>query len=120
MGEYANERVNNFISGRWGMPVRPTQVFDAVRRDEIAHLRFKIVEVIGGNTNRIPGTKLIVCEKNDKSYHVWARKEVTGIAQSVCKTLHEDLDLNQALSMLGRKPYQASPRNPHSDTEAMA
>lgn len=105
MGEFANEHVNNFLSGRWGIPLPTPRVYPTTTRGAIAGNRFSVVEVAGGNTNRIPGTKLVVCARDEKFYWVWASQKVTGIAKDVCKVLHDDLALNDALAKLGRKPY---------------
>jgi hypothetical protein len=37
---------------------------------------------MGKQTNRLPGTKLVVCDKDDVGYWVWTRKGVSGIAKS--------------------------------------
>ncbi|CAB5514592.1 hypothetical protein ACOTHJ_12890 [Achromobacter xylosoxidans] len=105
MGEYADWSIQGFMSGRRGMPMPKQREYPKVARADIAHKRFKLVTVVGGRTNRTPGMKLIVTEQDETTYHVWASKGVTGIAQAVCKTLHEDLSLSDALRMLGRKPY---------------
>lgn len=105
MGEFADLHIEQFINRRWGMPIPPAQAYASVSRADIAERQFKIVEVVGGRTNRLPGTKLVVTDKDDSNYHVWARKQVTGIAKSVCKTLGDDMALNEALKSLGRRPY---------------
>lgn len=108
MGEYANERINNYLSGRWGTPL-PQRTYATTTRSAIAGNRFSIVEVKFGKTNRLPGTKLIVCDQNEEFYWVWAAKKVTGIAKNVCTVLQSDLSLNQALAAMGRKPYGPPP-----------
>lgn len=109
MGEYANQHVSNFTSGRWGMPLPKQREYPKTTRAAIAGARFKVVEVVGGATNRMPGTKLVVTENGETSYWVWASSGVTGISQAVCKTIEADLSLDQALAKLGRKPYQPKP-----------
>lgn len=105
MGDIANHHVNMLTSGRWGIPQPSRREFPKTTKAAIAGQRFSVVEVTGGRTNRIPGTKLVVCDQDDTTYWVWASKDVTGIAKDVCKVLHADLALNEALSKMGRKVY---------------
>lgn len=108
MGDIANDHVNNFLSGRWGTPIPKHPELPTISRSAIAHMRFKIVEVVGGKTNRFPGTKLVVCEQNAAAYWVWASSKVTGIAKAVCRDVTEEMSLNEALRALGRRPYAVS------------
>ncbi|MCZ8255170.1 MAG: hypothetical protein O9327_05860 [Polaromonas sp.] len=110
MGEISDEHVNNFASGRWGIPLPKVREYPTTTRAAIAGQRFSIVEVIGGKTNRVPGMRLVVCEHDEANYWVWASSGVTGIAKVVCKVLESDLPLNAALAKTGRKSYGASPR----------
>ena len=112
MGDIADSHVNNFLSGRWGIPIKDKTIHPTTTKAAIADNRFKIVLVLGGvhgpcsvPTNRIPGTKLIVCDKDEKTYWVWASNKVTGIAKGSCKILDEDMSINEALAKLGRKLY---------------
>lgn len=105
MGEYADQMIAGYLSGRRGIPIGKGREYEKVSRSAIAHQRFKVVTVIGGRTNRMPGTKLVVTEKDETTYHVWASNAVTGIAKAVCQTLKEDMSLNEALGYLGRKLY---------------
>lgn len=112
MGEIADSHVNNYLSGRWGIPIKEKNSHPTTTKASIADRRFKIVLVLGGvygpcpvNTNRIPGTKLIVCDNTESDYWVWASQKVTGIAKGACKILEEDLSINEALSKLERKTY---------------
>ncbi|WP_144267140.1 hypothetical protein [Comamonas thiooxydans] len=108
MGEIADHHVNNFSSGRWGMPAAPRKKieFNNPSKDEISRKNFHIVEVIGGNTNRPLKQKLIVCDKDDVFYHVWKTDGVSGIYKSCCKVLEANLCLSVALARLNRKPYK--------------
>lgn len=106
MGEYADYEVQRFLSGRRGMPVGRSPEFPTTSRSEIAGNLFHIVEVKGGNTNRTPGMKLIVCDNTETSYWVWASNKVTGISKDVCKVLEANLSLSVALARLKRKPYK--------------
>lgn len=105
MGEYADYEVQRYLSGNRGMPVGRQREFPTTTRSAIAGNLFHIVEVKGGNTNRIPGTKLIVCDNTETTYWVWASNKVTGIAKDVCKVLEANLPLSVALARLKRKPY---------------
>lgn len=115
MGDIADRHVENFASGRWGMPLPKERTYPTTTRAAIADQRFSIVEVVGGRTNRIPGTRLIVCDHDEANYWVWASKGVTGIAKAVCKVLEFDLPLNAALAKAGRKAY-----GPADEGEAVA
>ncbi|MFM0140643.1 hypothetical protein [Caballeronia grimmiae] len=37
---------------------------------------------MGKQANRLPGTKLVVCDKDDVGYRGWTTKGVSGIAKS--------------------------------------
>jgi hypothetical protein len=106
MGSIAEAHVANFLSGRWGLPM-DTRQFPKTSRASIADNRFLIVEVVGVKTNRTLGTRLVVCEQNETTYWVWASAKVTGIAKAVCKPVSNEMTLNEALNVLGRKPYAA-------------
>lgn len=123
MGYEADRMIGNFISGRWGIPLgkRSTKVHARTTRSAIAHQLFSIVEVTGLATNRIQGTKLIVCDQDEQTYWVWASSGVTGIRKSVCTVLHADLPLADALQRLKRKPYRAGlPAAPAAKGDAPA
>ena len=107
MGDIANDHVNNFLSGRWGIPLPKPREYPRTTKAAIAGRRFSIVEVVGGKTNRVPGTRLVVCDNDETSYWVWASRDVSGIAKDVCKVLHADLALADALARTGRKAYVA-------------
>lgn len=112
MGYHADRHVENYASGRWGMPCPGTSFAPiSIKKPDIAGERFKIVEVVGSpttSTNRTLGSKLIVCDCSEKPdrYLIWASKSVTAISKEVCRTLKEDLSINEALTELGRKPYK--------------
>ena len=106
MGEYADLQIEAFFAGRMGSHIPKPREFPQTSRHAIANERFKIVEVTNtAQTNRLRGTKLIVCDQDDTYYWVWASQKVTGIAKAACSTLKDDLTLNDALAALGRKPY---------------
>jgi len=105
MGEYADLHIEQFIRGRFGIPMPKQREYPKTTKAEIADRLFHIVEVTGGNTNRFPGTKLVVCDNTDELYWVWASKAVTGINKAVCKVLEANLRLAEALARTGRKPY---------------
>lgn len=117
MGEISDEHVNNFASGRWGIPLPKVREYPTTTRAAIAGERFSIVEVIGGKTNRLPGMRLVVCEHNEANYWVWASSGVTGIAKAVCKVLESDLPLNAALAKMGRKAYGQPPIDGQADSK---
>lgn len=127
MGDIADRHVDNFASGRWGVPMRSGPAHPTISRAEIAEREFKIVLVLGDRwgtpevpTNRIPGTKLVVCNKDENSYWVWARERVTGIHKKSCKVLSEGHTLNQALALLGRKLYGNERKSTMSAASGMA
>lgn len=108
MGEYAEQHIEGYIQGRFGIPCPKARVYEQISKAEIAHLPFSIVEVnedAGHKTNREPGSKLVVCDKDDSTYWVWASKKVTGIAKGVCTVLEANLPLADALARTGRKSY---------------
>lgn len=105
MGEYADYAIQGYLSGRRGMPIPRQREYPTTTRSAIAGNLFHIVEVKGCNTNRVPGTKLIVCDSSETAYWVWASGKVTGIAKDVCTVLEANLSLSVALARLKRKPY---------------
>lgn len=105
MGELAAQQVSNFTAGRWGISMPVSREYPKTTQAAIAGQRFSLVEVVGGNTNRLPGTRLVVCEQNELFYWVWTSRKVTGIAKNVCRVLEADMALNTALEKLGRKSY---------------
>jgi len=106
MGEYAEQHIENYINGRWGMSMPKQHEYPKTTKAAIADRVFHIVEVmVSSKTNRLPGTKLVVCDNTDELYWVWASKEVTGIRKDVCKVLEANLPLADALARTGRKPY---------------
>lgn len=116
MGDLANEHINNFASGTWGTRIPDAKVYPKTTKAAIAHQSFKIVVTLDGRqgqqavqTNRIPGTRLIVCDNNENedSYWVWASQGVTGINKHCCQTIKEGLSIHEALAALGRKPWSA-------------
>ncbi|MEX3984097.1 hypothetical protein AB4Y45_34655 [Paraburkholderia sp. EG287A] len=109
MGEYADLHIEQYISGRFGMRMPKQREYPKTTKAEIAGRLFHIVEVVGGNTNRFPGTKLVVCDNTPELYWVWASKDVTGISKAVCKVLEANLPLADALARTGRKPYGPRP-----------
>ena len=96
MGEIADHRVSMYCSGAWGMPVGRELNFPRTTKEEIKDSIFFIVEVVGFNTNRVRGTKLIVCEQNEDTYWVWTSKGVTGIRKEVCRVISEGMSIEQA------------------------
>lgn len=100
MGEIADYHVNMYSSGKWGVPLNKKKSYQTITKNEIKDREFYVVEVIGGNTNRVMGTKLIVCENTETSWWVYASSGVTGISKSVCKTLTE------GMSLLAAKEYR--------------
>jgi hypothetical protein len=114
MGDEADRMVDNFTSGRWGtrMSTRSSTAHPRTTRRAIADKVFAVVEVTGFATNRIQGTKLIVCDNDEQNYWVWASSGVTGIRKAVCTVLQADLPLAEALRILKRKPYVATSEPP--------
>lgn len=110
MGEISDLHIRNFEDGRWAADRVQTaqRTYPTARREDIAGNRFAVVRVVGGRTNRMPGTLLIVCDQNDEHYWVWTSKGVTGIAKAVCQVICNDLSLQEALTRLNRKPWAAS------------
>lgn len=96
MGEIANYNVEMYTSGKWGMPIHEGKVYDKTSKEEIKDKTFFVVEVTGFKTNRIRGTKLIVCEQNDNFYWVWTSKGVTGIGKDQCKVISEGMSISEA------------------------
>jgi len=105
MGDYADQRIEQYISGRRGMPLPKQYEHAKTTKAAIADKLFHIVEVKVGRTNRLPGTKLVVCDNTEDTYWVWASSEVTGIRKDVCTVLEANLNLADALARTGRKPY---------------
>lgn len=97
MGEIADDHVRNFTSGRWGASLPRQRDYPRTTKAAIRDRRFSVVEVVGGRTNRLPGTKLVVCDNDEVSYWVWASTKVTGIAKEVCKVLEVGLEIERAL-----------------------
>jgi hypothetical protein len=106
MGEYADLHIEQYTSGRFGSPMPKQREYPKTTKAAIAGNRFHIVEVVHGNTSRLPGQKLVVCDNTEKGYWVWASSGVSGIAKDVCKVLEADLSLADALARTGRKPYK--------------
>lgn len=96
MGEIANYYVSMYSSGAWGVPIGKKREFPTTTKQAIKDNVFYVVEVIGGNTNRVVGTKLIVCDNTEESYWVYASNGVTGIQKNVCKVLSPLLTLLEA------------------------
>ena len=116
MGDIADEHISRFASGAWGTRIHEPKVYPKTTKAAIAHQLFKIVMTLDGQqghpavqTNRIPGTRLIVCDnsENEEAYWVWASQGVTGIHKGCCKALREGLTIHEALAALGRKPWAA-------------
>lgn len=106
MGEYANYAIKGMLSGRHPVgPAVSSRVYPTTKKAEIAHKLFHVVEVIGGNTNRMRGTMLIVCDQDESSYWVWTSSGVSGIAKDVCRVVQANMALSVALASRGRKPY---------------
>ncbi|RQR65379.1 hypothetical protein DIE18_02540 [Burkholderia sp. Bp9125] len=120
MGEYAELYMEQYISGRFGMPVQKQREFPKISKAEIADRPFYIVEVTGGNTTRLPGQKLVVCDNTEEGYWVWTAKGVSGISKTVCKVLEANLPLAQALARTGRKPYGGAPQGQNHSQEKTA
>jgi hypothetical protein len=113
MGEYAEQYMEQYISGRFGVRVPQQREYPKMSKAAIADRLFHIVEVMPGmgmKTNRTPGMKLVVCDNTDELYWVWASSEVSGIRKDVCKVLEADLPLAEALARTGRKPYGPKPQ----------
>jgi hypothetical protein len=113
MGEYAEMHIEQYISGRFGIPMpKKTPVYPKTTKAAIAGQLFHIVEVkagMGMKTNRTPGMKLVVCDNTEDLYWVWASNEVNGIRKDVCTVLEANLPLSEALARAGRKPYGPKP-----------
>ncbi|KVP96631.1 hypothetical protein WJ96_05245 [Burkholderia ubonensis] len=108
MGEYAEQHIEQYISGRFGIPMPKQREYPKTTKAAIAGQLFHIVEVMPGTgmkTNRTAGMKLVVCDRDETSYWVWASQQVSGIAKDVCKVLEANLKLADALARTGRKPY---------------
>lgn len=122
---YLSERACNPLRDR---PLRNRSFQDrpthpTTTRAAIADKEFKIAVVLGGKegpalmrTNRLPGTKLIVCDNTEDTFWVWASSGITGIHKGSVKVVENGLSINEALSALGRKPYtQERDPGPHPD-----
>lgn len=96
MGDIADYHVSMYSGGVWGVPVAKKRVFPSTTKDAIKDSIFYVVEVIGGNTNRVLGTKLVVCDNTEESYWVYTSSGVTGIQKNVCKVLSKPLTLSEA------------------------
>lgn len=96
MGDVSDYHVERYSSSAWGIPVGKSRKFPTTTKQAIKDLMFMVVEVVGGNTNRIVGTKLVVCENTEDNYWVWANSGVTGIAKSVCKVLSPPMSVTDA------------------------
>lgn len=96
MGEIADRHVDMYSSGVWGIPIGRKLNFPRTSKEEIKNSIFFIAEVVGFNTNRVRGTKLIVCEQNEDTYWVWTSKGVTGIRKEVCRVISEGMSIEQA------------------------
>lgn len=96
MGEIADYHVNMYSSGKWGVPLDKKKSYQTITKNEIKDREFYVVEVVGGNTNRVRGSKLIVCENTEGSWWIYASNGVTGISKSVCKILSEGMSLSDA------------------------
>jgi hypothetical protein len=105
MGEYAEQYLDRYLSGRFGIRVAKPREYPKTTKAAIAGNKFHIVEVTSFNTNRSRGSKLVVCDNDEKSYWVWASNSVTGIQKDACTVLEADLTLADALARTGRKPY---------------
>ncbi|WP_157639880.1 hypothetical protein [Burkholderia ubonensis] len=112
MGEYAEQHIENYIRGRFGIPMPKQREYPKTSKAAIAGQLFHIVEVkpgMGMRTNRTAGMKLVVCDRDETSYWVWASQQVSGIAKDVCTVLEANLPLSEALAKSGRKPYGPKP-----------
>lgn len=122
MGEIADLHVRNFTAGRWGQSLPVQREHPRTTKAAIRDKSFSVVEVIGGRTNRIVGTKLVVCDNDDANFWVWASNKVTGIAKDVCKVLEAGLTVEEALqrrTALSRRPRkQRAPSCSTSETLA--
>lgn len=96
MGEMADYNVGMFTSGKWGSFIGSGKTYDKTTKEAIKDSVFFVVEVIGFKTNRVRGTKLIVCEQNECFYWVWTSKGVTGIGKDQCKILSEGMSVRKA------------------------
>ena len=96
MGDISDYHVHMLSAGKLGIPIYKKRNFPTTTKEAIKDCTFYVVEVIHGNTNRIPGTKLIVCENKEDSYWVYTSKKVTGISKDVCKILSPPLSLDLA------------------------
>lgn len=106
MGEYAEQYLERYLSGRFGIPAGKPREYPKTTKAAIAGNKFHIVEVTSFNTNRSRGMKLVVCDNDATTYWVWASSSVTGIRKEDCKVLEADLTLDDALARTGRKPYK--------------
>ncbi|KWA84104.1 hypothetical protein WL29_22325 [Burkholderia ubonensis] len=117
MGDYADQSIEQYISGRRGMPIPKQREYPKTTKAAIADRLFHIVEVLPGmgmKTNRTAGMKLVVCDRDEASYWVWASQQVSGIAKDVCAVLETNLTLADALARTGRKAY--GPKQSHDET----
>ena len=117
MGDYADQRIEQYISGRRGMPLPKQREYPKTTKAAIAGQLFHVVEVkpgMGMKTNRTAGMKLVVCDRDESSYWVWASQQVSGIAKDVCAVLEANLTLADALARTGRKAY--GPKLPHNES----
>lgn len=107
MGDIAAQHVNNYLSGRWGVPLPKQREYPKTTKQAIAQKPFHIVKVTGHKTNRLPDSVLVVCDNTEDSFWVWASGGVTGIQKSECTVLEANLPLAEALLKTGRKAYGA-------------
>lgn len=76
-----------------------SQVYPRTSKDDIAHLSFKVVEVIGDRSSFRLGSHLVVCYRSSTSYWVWANAGVTGIEKEQCRDLSGTMPLREALAV---------------------
>lgn len=73
--------------------------FARISKHEIAHLSFKVVEVISGKSRHRIGSRLVACHRDETSYWIWANSDVTGIEKAMCCDLSTTMPLKEALAV---------------------
>lgn len=95
--------------GRLAPAAHPLPRMASTTKSDLANRRFSVVEVVGGRTNRMRGTRLVVCENTETTYWVWAARGVTTILKEACRQVEANLSLDAALAKAQRKVSMAPP-----------
>lgn len=106
MGEQADYNVAKYSTGQWGLPIPEKRNRINPSKNELRNRVFSIVKVSGVNTNRIHGTKLVVCDADAETYYVWASNGVTGIRKDQCTVIESYLAISIALKRLNRRTFE--------------